>query len=732
MTSSTAQLNDLCDRLLARNPFTDNRVNAPSEDAVDVPSLNGTAFERLTGLAREALAARRGIGAMLWGEAGVGKSHLLGRLDRWARGEGNGCSIYLHNLQASPANLPRTLLRHVLDSLTWSENEQPGHTVLFTMIHQAARRALGDSYVTWSQVRQGLLSQLAQDGPADAALADQTVIDILFRLYRSIHLKSQGRDDGATARAALRWLRGDAITSPEAMLLGLPPSRRPELPLAIEDSQQLKQVLAIMTRLAAACERPFLLLFDQIDNLEPEQASALSRFLEALIDSSRNLLVVTAGIQATLTGWRQQRVFQDSAWDRLAQVQVQLLRLSPVQARQLIEKRLSVFFEAAADLPPVHRLTFEDALFPLGKRWFDKTLGAQLEVRPREAISQAGEAWYREQQWLRQQSPEQWLAGWKQRTLTDEGLVVPLRLEPAELNDLIDRAILHTMTQHAAARRGTPPDCESLTDVLTELLEEQRRCDATSALTARQRADDPYDLWLTHRDSSGAEWTTGVVLAAGLNARQLAPLLGKLVEDKAPPRRVLLVSGEAGLVLGDKGLEYQNALQSRPNTVFEVVPATSVELITLDALHAAWNLARSEDLSVTLSNGQKRLVTPEEVIASHQRQGQFAASNVLRTALTCSPPRASFPALELGEAQLEPTEAMPVLAEPTEDVSEEALFADPVSDVEEFAEVVGEAEEVLDLTEETPVLTEEVDEAVVAESIDDILFAEDVPEAEKI
>ena len=75
------------DQVRSTNPFTDNRVNAPSDEAVDVPSLHGQAFERLTGLALEALAARRGIGVMLWGEAGIGKSHLLSRLDRWARGE---------------------------------------------------------------------------------------------------------------------------------------------------------------------------------------------------------------------------------------------------------------------------------------------------------------------------------------------------------------------------------------------------------------------------------------------------------------------------------------------------------------------------------------------------------------------------------------------------------------------------------------------------------------------
>ena len=66
--------------VLASNPFTDNRVNAPSARDIDVETVHQQAFERLTALAREAHDERRGLGAMLWGEAGIGKSHLLARL----------------------------------------------------------------------------------------------------------------------------------------------------------------------------------------------------------------------------------------------------------------------------------------------------------------------------------------------------------------------------------------------------------------------------------------------------------------------------------------------------------------------------------------------------------------------------------------------------------------------------------------------------------------------------
>ena len=66
-------------------------------------------------LAGQALANRQALGAVLWGEAGIGKSHLLARLERWAAGNGKpdgGRAIFilLSNLQSRPEALPRTSL----------------------------------------------------------------------------------------------------------------------------------------------------------------------------------------------------------------------------------------------------------------------------------------------------------------------------------------------------------------------------------------------------------------------------------------------------------------------------------------------------------------------------------------------------------------------------------------------------------------------------------------------
>src|SRR5579871_5345077 len=92
------RLGDFVRCVESRNPFLDNRINGPSANDVDVDALHRGAFARLTRLAREACDSRRGVGVVLWGEAGIGKSHLLSRLARWANRNNQAYFVYLHNL----------------------------------------------------------------------------------------------------------------------------------------------------------------------------------------------------------------------------------------------------------------------------------------------------------------------------------------------------------------------------------------------------------------------------------------------------------------------------------------------------------------------------------------------------------------------------------------------------------------------------------------------------------
>ena len=92
---------ELCDAILASNPFAANRIFDPSQLSSDVAEIHAAEFERLTKMADLVREEGIGLGATLLGSPGVGKSHLLGRLSRWALDEG-ACYVYLNNIQAAP------------------------------------------------------------------------------------------------------------------------------------------------------------------------------------------------------------------------------------------------------------------------------------------------------------------------------------------------------------------------------------------------------------------------------------------------------------------------------------------------------------------------------------------------------------------------------------------------------------------------------------------------------
>ena len=356
------------ERLRHVNPFIDNRVNGLGGPVCDADAVHPHALDRLIELAGQALAARRGLGAVVWGEAGIGKSHLLARFGRWAGVDHHAAFVFLHNLQAAPEQLPRTLLRHVIAVLTLGRRKHFHQTPLFGLVHAGVSEAVGErtSAPSWSASEQrynAFVDRLAHDDHPGAAGFDRSIYDVLFRFFEAAYRVRMQREDTSSAEAAVRWLAGQTLDLQEAQALGLPAPRRHEDPVSLEDAQQIKQVLVALSRLAASNQQPFILAFDQVDNLDNDQFAALSRFLEALLDSAPNLFVVTAGVRASLERWRERGVVQDSAWDRLAQFDLALQRLNIEQAAQLIRVRLDTLLAPFANLEAVQRRRREDALF---------------------------------------------------------------------------------------------------------------------------------------------------------------------------------------------------------------------------------------------------------------------------------------------------------------------------------------------------------------------------------
>jgi hypothetical protein len=646
--SSVANLDEFFAWVREANPFTDNRVNGPSDNDIDVDAIHQAPFERLVSLAQEARQERRGLGAVLWGEAGIGKSHLLSRLSRWAEHDRKyPCFVYLHNLQAAPENLPRSLLQATLSSLTRGKVARLWETTLFRLTNAAVREALQQAGVaepSWAAAEKSwvLLIERLHDA-SRSALVDRTVYEVLFRFFTSAYEAREGQGDERVAALAVRWLSGDYLDPAEASELHLAPGRSRDESVALADNQPIKQVLVALTQMALWRGQPFLLCFDQVDNLDRDQAGALARFLEALIDTAANLLVVTSGVQATLMDWLAEKVIQASAWDRVAQFEIALQRVTVLEATGIIAARLERFLQPFHEWGPVQQRLLEDPLFPLGKPWVREFLEDKIAVRPRDVLNWAREGWRREQEALRRAGGPAWLAAWGAGAVPPDGKAVAP--SPEQIQGAIDQKVAQKMAEQKALRQAQPeslpPDADNLAGLVFALLEQCWHAGGSGAILdidrprpARPGQPPLYQLAVEQGGANGQRRRTGLLFLTTSSATSTAAFLRRLLQEPQPPQRLLLVTDERRpLPMGAKGQEYLDQLGQRPDSRFQRVELSFADYADLDALQAAVGLARSGDLEIELSAGQSRRVTEREVIDSHHRQGRYATAALLREML---------------------------------------------------------------------------------------------------
>jgi AAA ATPase domain len=644
-TSDPAGLTGLLTRIQTSNPFLDNRINGPSSNDADVAEIHQNAFHRLTSLAGEALAAGRGLGAVLWGEAGIGKSHLLSRMARWA--EGRASFVYLHNLQASPDSLPRSLLRAVISLLTHGHTRQPNRIPLFHMIRETVLANLpeGESVFPVPQVEQAYEQWIDQLGGTDlpgSTLLDRTVYDVLFRFFRAVCEWRSTGGQRKVAEAALHWLAGQALDPDEASLLHLPPSPRSDEPVALADNQQIKQVLVAITRLAAARQRPFLLAFDQVDNLDAEQFAALGRFLEALIDSSPNLLVILAGVQASLLDWREKRVIQDSAWDRVAQVKVQLGRIGASDAEQMVRTRLQRFLEPFSGLPLVVAHRTSEPLFPLPPEWYKQHLQDHVDLRPRDVVNHACEGWRELQDKVRREGGR-WLLP-ASKIVANGPPPSPQPLTEAEIEERRGRRVRESLADLLASRQrepgGLPADEDRLIRLIEDLVRSCRNVVPGYGVLGVDRgvrrgaALPPHQLEITRQGSAEETvFRTGLLCVTAVSRIAVAGYLRRLMSGPGRvDRQILLTDARIGLRLGPQGEKYMVTLEQLGPQRFLRLEVSFVEYAELDALHSVIGLSRNGELELDLGT-EKRTLTEKEVIESLHQQGRFRASRLLRELL---------------------------------------------------------------------------------------------------
>lgn len=644
------RVGDFFDAVRDARPFASVRVSEPSPVDVDVSTIHAAAFDKLVTRAAQALKERRGVGVVLMGTAGVGKSHLLSRLYRWSeekveKDRTRACYVFLHNILADPERLPRYLLKYVINVLTRGRRKPLHETPLFRLVDHVVRHALleegaGPSDMTLKRGGRAFRAFLGREA------IDAEVCEVLFQFYRHAYpIPNPDLRRDYVAASAVAWLAGEEIDAEVARAMELDAHGEESVDLA--DDQQVEQVVMALCRLALVRDQPFVLCVDQVDNLDADKLMALTRFLHVLIDHAPNLLVICSGVKGTLNEFEERGVIPAAAWDRVAEYKIELNRIKRDDARRIIEARLERFLEPFMQLEPVRRHVGVDTLFPLGRRWLDEQLAEAVEFRPRHVLTWARDAWENQQAALDHLGSAEWIERWPNVGEGGGGPIPPVT--PAEIAAAIDEAvgrkIEEQVEQHRLQPGSLPPDAGNLTGLVLALLEECRGDGLPYTFRDVERMKKkggrlpPYDLLVRERrEPDGLEVTTGVLFITN-TGRSATTALGRLLECHAPPDHRLLVTDHERrpLTTGPQGIEYYKDLKKLGEVQFQHTKLTFQQYAELDALMGAVTLARVGDLEVEIPRGTIRRVTEDEVVASHHRQDRYRKHPLLHHLLTEEP-----------------------------------------------------------------------------------------------
>jgi hypothetical protein len=645
----TISLDHLYTHLRGKNPFANNRVDRPSSEDIDVPEIHEEEFQRILAHAEDA--HNRGVGVVVWGEAGLGKSHLLSRLSRKAE-ENHWPFVYLHNLQPVPDQFPRYVLKCVVSVLTRGRirdfHETPIYSLVSGMIQAALRQTPTgrspprDMREALRQIETAYEEQVSrlqeQMGPAASHLLDRTIFDVLLRFYLGVERARFRKMDEGIARLAVRWLSGEYLDGDEALLLGLTHQVGEDDPVSLEGNEQIKLVFVALSQLARLQDKPLILCFDQVDNLDPPLLAALSQFLLSLLNTCENLLVISCGVQATLSRCLTAKlkdssfqVIESAAWDRMAQDQISLSLLRGDEGRAILEARLKKHLEPFTELMELQSVVKKDPLFPLGTSWLNDRLQGLIEFRPRQIINWARERWEIQQRIMSRLSVHLWLANWNQATAK-----VPLEAErnhPEAVDQKVEEKIRAQETERKHSPHTLPPSAENLAGLVERILGQcldQGRAYGLTKVTrpapSKKGLRSPFDLLIERQvGPRAATQTTGLLFLSTASPQSVAAHLRRLADDRQLPARILVVTDERQPLphLGAKGRERWQELQKRKGLSFKHRELTFEEYVALDALQHVVGMAASGDLEVEWPRGQIRPVNEKEVIESHHRKGRY-------------------------------------------------------------------------------------------------------------
>ncbi len=359
------QRDQLSRRLSAEaNPFSSSRVDTPFQSFSDDRLVNQAPFQRLAAVLQSvaADANRQSQGAVLIGDPGAGKTHLVMRLAQEVL-QSNRLLFIRQPTQAT------SVLFHIYSRTLESLVEQVGdgpHSQLDLLLIRSIRGIFAKADVSTERDREILaaleaedLSRLGQEGSDARRQRWERIEVVLLRWWADHHgAAGFGRQilqgllrfcryiEPRRRESCRRWLATGEHEPVDRELEGLSPWNEEQL--REEFSLQALRVIGLLCCL----DQPLILVFDQLEGLWLEgNRPVLLRFGEVIKELFTHVPHALVLVTLFPDRWQQfQNDFDGSITGRVAQHVIQLEQPRPDQIEEILDLRLQLLGASARAL----------------------------------------------------------------------------------------------------------------------------------------------------------------------------------------------------------------------------------------------------------------------------------------------------------------------------------------------------------------------------------------------
>lgn len=386
---------DLLARLRSHNPFSSNAAGDPRTARYpDVPGLGDDVFQALQALfTRKREEPHKPCAAAVLGEAGSGKTHLIGRLIQKSQSAAFPYAFAYITPFIDPGQGFQYLLRKIINNLT---HAQDGANTQFDFL--AGEIAIKVLTVASDEAQSATVRKRAlsfRDAPANilkCRFIPPFMRADLVRCGRD-HLLQQTPElhpaflkvlmqycfERSKRPAAQQWLMGRVIDDRDNRRLGVPD--RSNL-TATQLEQEAQEMLASLDLLLHLHARPLIIFFDQLENLHDADQIKKFQSMVFFLSDIRKAMLPVAFFRAQDWERKFKLQFDDFCSGRFKANLHDLKGCNRAQGLQLIRKRLEL---ALGDMEP------PNPMYPFYPGYEDK-LHQRLrahEMHPRQVINRA-------------------------------------------------------------------------------------------------------------------------------------------------------------------------------------------------------------------------------------------------------------------------------------------------------------------------------------------------------